>query len=157
MHWYGWIVTRKVANLLCPAFWTLSGKVLKKRREKRSFPWNQLTIPSQGKLLYGQEDMAGRHRHSKPGSLHTGDPWESRQQVNRQATDVRKMTGFSEALSGDLVIFALTQENRDNCPVGKQNWERPLCKDGIDTFDFKPLTFTNHQADVFLSYTSWLT
>lgn len=109
MHWYGWVVMRKVANLLCPDFWTLSGKVLKKKG-KALLSLEPANHTEPGKLLYGQEDTAGSDRHRKSGSWCTGDPWESREQVNRQATDVRKMTEFSEALSGDLVIFALTEK-----------------------------------------------
>lgn len=94
------------------------------RREKCPFAWRQLTIPSHGKLLQSLEETAGRQRHSKPGSQCVGDPRDSREQVNRKATDVKKKTGSSQGLGGDLERFAVTQEACENCLVGKQRQNR---------------------------------
>lgn len=94
------------------------------RREKCPFPWRQLAVPSQGKLLQsGRREQAGRDTASRdPNAQETP---EEAEQVNRQAMDVRKITGPSQGLGGDLERFAVTWEASENCLVVKQNAAKP--------------------------------
>lgn len=150
MHWYGWVVMRKVANLLCPDFWTLSGKVLKKKG-KALLSLEPANHTEPGKLLYGQEDTAGSDRHKVRILMHRRPLRKQRtgqQTSHRCEKDDRIFWGFKWGFGN----ICSDWEKNENCPAGKQNWERPLCKDRI-SFDFKPLTLVNLQAGVSFYHT----
>lgn len=147
MHWYGWVVMRKVANLLCPDFWTLSGKVLKKKG-KALLSLEPANHTEPGKLLYGQEDTAGSQTQKVRILMHRRPLRKQRtgqQKSHRCEKDDRIFWGSKNFLG--IWQYLLWLRKTENCPAGKQNWERPLCKDGI-SFDFKPVTLVNHQAGV---------
>lgn len=55
-------------------------------------------------------------------------------------------------------MFVLTLKMWEKYLAGKQNVEGLFCKDGVDTYNFKPRMLTIHQADVSFNGThlDWL-
>lgn len=91
-------------------------------RQKVSFPWRQLTIPSQGKLPQSQDETADRQRHSKPRrslrSHTTG------QQTSHRCGKDSCVAGSSQGLGGDLETLTMIEKACENCLVWKKNAAR---------------------------------
>lgn len=131
---------RKVACLLCPAWWTLSGEILWKK-EKLPLSLEAANHNSQGKLLQSCQYRRQAEAQKARIPMQKRPPrkkWTGEQTSHRYERDNRIFPG----VGGDLEKVCKRK------PVKTAWLESKTLQDRRDSLDFKPLTLTFHQADM---------